>query len=130
MGRPREHRVLLVFSEAGARGRFLLASGALRVEQILQVPSDWAQSITSLAVDRQGNLIVTGSNLQGGFVSKLDPTGSTLLYSTYLGGQADSTNATGIAVSVSGEAYITGTTNSTSFPVRNALPGGKYLLVT
>jgi uncharacterized protein (TIGR03437 family) len=53
-----------------------IASGALRVEQILQVPSDRAQTVTSFAVDRQGNPIVTGSNVQGGFVSKLDPRGN------------------------------------------------------
>src|SRR5260370_31908371 len=35
-----------------------------------------AQSINSLAADRNGNLVVTGMNVQGGFVSKLDPLGA------------------------------------------------------
>jgi uncharacterized protein (TIGR03437 family) len=49
------------------------------------------------------------------FVSKLDPTGSHLLYSTYLGGsQADA--ALGIAVDSTGAAYISGGTGSPNFP--------------
>ena len=50
------------------------------------------------------------------FVSKLDPTGSLLLYSTYLGGsQAD--EASGIAVDSSGAAYVAGGTQSNNFPI-------------
>ena len=50
------------------------------------------------------------------FVAELDPTGSTLLYSTYLGGSgADQGN--GIVLDSSNNAYVTGYTMSTSFPV-------------
>jgi len=49
------------------------------------------------------------------FVTKLDPTGSTLVYSTYLGG-GDRDGGRGIAVDASGNAYVTGSTNSTDFP--------------
>ena len=49
------------------------------------------------------------------------PTGSTLLYSSYLGGSADSVDygdtGNGIAVDWFGDAYITGTTCSTDFPL-------------
>ena len=49
------------------------------------------------------------------FVTKLDPTGMRVVYSTYLGGsQAD--GATGISVDGSGNAYVTGTTGSADFP--------------
>jgi hypothetical protein len=49
------------------------------------------------------------------FVAKLNPTGSTLVYSTYLGGNwFDEGN--GIAVDSSGNAYVTGSTGSTNFP--------------
>jgi len=41
------------------------------------------------------------------FVSKLDPSGSKLIYSTYLGGAGCAT-ATGIAVDTNGNAYVTG----------------------
>ncbi len=50
------------------------------------------------------------------FVSKLNPTGSALVYSTYLGGSALDACA-GIAVDDSGNAYVAGTTYSTNFPV-------------
>src|SRR5258708_17853345 len=50
----------------------------------------------------------------GGFVTKLDPAGSALAYSTYLGGVYDW--GTGIAVDASGNAYVTGLTYSASFP--------------
>ncbi|PYX68867.1 MAG: hypothetical protein DMG72_22105, partial [Acidobacteria bacterium] len=54
------------------------------------------------------------------FVSELAANGSALLYSTYLGGNAyDQGN--GIAVDSSGEAYITGSTRSSNFPVVGAL---------
>ena len=57
------------------------------------------------------------------FVVKLSPDGSTLVYSTYLGGnhQAHSCTTcqdigTGIAVDTAGAAYVTGSTDSTDFP--------------
>ena len=49
------------------------------------------------------------------FVTKLDPTGTQLVYSTYLGGSF-SDGATGISVDSSGYAYVTGATSSTDFP--------------
>jgi len=52
----------------------------------------------------------------GGFFTKLDPTGSSLLYSTYLNGSGtDRLNA--VAIDTNGNAYITGSTTSTDFPV-------------
>jgi hypothetical protein len=90
-----------------------------------------------IAVDPTGAVYVTGStgsadfpttpgvfqaSLNGdydAFVAKLDPSGSTLMYSTYLGGaRRDSGN--GIAVDASGSAFIIGLTASTDFP---ATPG-------
>ncbi len=50
------------------------------------------------------------------FVTKLNAAGSALIYSTYLGGNGyDQGN--GIAVDSAGDAYITGTTGSTDFPI-------------
>ncbi|HSY73963.1 MAG TPA: SBBP repeat-containing protein, partial [Dongiaceae bacterium] len=54
------------------------------------------------------------------FVAELDAGGSNLLYSTYLGGES-SDAAYGIALDSSDNAYITGFTFSTNFPVQNAL---------
>jgi hypothetical protein len=56
------------------------------------------------------------------FVTKLDPTGSTLAYSTFLGaaeseeGAGGSEAASGIAVDPDGRAYVTGLTTSEAFP--------------
>jgi hypothetical protein len=49
------------------------------------------------------------------FVTKLAPSGSSLVYSTYLGGDGFDDGA-GIAVDGSGSAYVTGGTDSTDFP--------------
>lgn len=54
-----------------------------------------------------------------GFVSKLSSDGSSLIYSTYLGGTLNGAN-TAIAVDASGEAVVVGRTGSMDFPVVNA----------
>jgi CSLREA domain-containing protein len=93
-----------------------------------------------IAVDSQGNSYVTGvassslfpttpgafqttSNFGGAFITKLNSTGTNLVYSTYLGGSNGNgtTTGTAIAVDLSGNAYVTGRTSSTDFPVVNAL---------
>jgi hypothetical protein len=53
------------------------------------------------------------------FVAKLNPTGSALLYSTYVGGTSDD-YASSVALDASGAAYIMGATNSGDFPI---MPG-------
>ncbi|HTD47799.1 MAG TPA: SBBP repeat-containing protein [bacterium] len=86
-----------------------------------------------IAVDGSGNAYVTGATdstnfpttagAYGGgvdaFVTKLNPSGSALIYSTYLGGSGDDWGQ-GIAVDGSGAAYVTGHTSSTNFPTANA----------
>jgi len=59
---------------------------------------------------------VAGFACQNAFVFKLDPTGSTLIYSDFVGGSGASTG-THIAVDASGNAYVTGATTSTDFPL-------------
>ncbi len=63
------------------------------------------------------------TNFSGGgdiFVSKLDPTGSNLIYSTFIGGSADDPEgmegADGIAVDNLGNVFLTGWTSATDFP--------------
>ncbi len=88
----------------------------------------------AIAADASGNAYVTGSTrdpnfpvtagafqqLPGSdwdaFVTKVAPDGKTLLYSSYLGGDADDTGYA-IAVDSSGRAYVTGVTSSANFPV-------------
>ncbi|MCG6550885.1 MAG: SBBP repeat-containing protein, partial [Candidatus Magnetominusculus sp. LBB02] len=61
---------------------------------------------TSLKAGRSGN----------GFITKLNATGTALVYSTFLGGST-ADNCRGIAVDSSGSAYVVGRTASTDFPV-------------
>ncbi len=63
-----------------------------------------------------GAFDVTYNGFHDVFVTKLDSTGSTLLYSTYLGGGDHSDESEGIAVDAAGNAYVTGITRSSNFP--------------
>jgi len=86
-----------------------------------------------IAVDAAGSVYVIGNTgstdfpttpsafqttLHGGndaFVTALNSTGSTLLYSTYLGGTGGD-QGNGIAVDAAGNAYLVGNTSSRDFP--------------
>lgn len=99
----------------------------------------------SIAVDSAGNAYIAGKAestnfpttagafqtkypgaFSSGFVTKLNSTGSKLVYSTFLGGSggglcylangSQDDLARGIAVDASGNAYVTGCTDSTNFP--------------
>ncbi len=58
------------------------------------------------------------------FISKLDPSGGNLVYSTYLGGNGDDYGY-GVAVDASGNAYVTGETISADFPTKGPLQSVK-----
>jgi hypothetical protein len=94
-------------------------------------------NVTDIAVDSSGNAYLTGSALpnlpttpgaiqsaNGGdsdaFVTKLNDTGSDLVYSTFLGGSGTD-GGDSIAVDPLGQAYITGTTTSGNFPLMRPL---------
>ncbi|HVH50431.1 MAG TPA: SBBP repeat-containing protein [Candidatus Bathyarchaeia archaeon] len=101
-----------------------------------------ADSAGGIAIDSNGNVYVTGSTVSsdfpvvgavfqpvygGGnadaFVTKLDPTGANILYSSFLGGSnTESGNA--IAVDTAGSAYVTGQTCSLDFPLTNPEQAG------
>jgi len=105
-----------------------------------------------IAVDATGNVYVTGftastdfptspaafQTVFGGggfdaFVVKLNPTGSVLLYGTYLGGSGPDVGL-GITIDILGNAYVTGGTRSANFPTfgaaQTALAGGRDAFVT
>jgi hypothetical protein len=66
---------------------------------------------------------IQGSNT-GTFVAELAPGGSSLVYSTYLGGSSGHDYiASGIAVDGSGDAYVAGYTNATDFPTKDPIQG-------
>jgi len=55
------------------------------------------------------------------FVTKFNPQGSALIYSTYLGGSAGVDRGWAIAVDSAGAAYITGDTTATNFPIADPI---------
>lgn len=91
----------------------------------------------AIAIDSAGNAYIAGSTESqsfpttpgafqttgsfDAFVTKLNPTGSALVYSTYLGGTDDVDRAWGIAVDNAGNAYVAGDTKSDNFPVADAV---------
>jgi RHS repeat-associated protein len=98
---------------------------------------------TAVAVDPLGCAYVTGNTSSGfpttggafqttapssdtPFVAKLNPAGTALLYSTFLGGSSGNDQSTAIALTDCGcvddnfSAYVTGVTSSTDFPLASA----------
>lgn len=92
---------------------------------------------TAIAVDSSGSAYVAGfagstdfpvvnpmqlhlAGADDAFVTKFNPSGSALVYSTYLGGGSED-QAYGIAIDQAGNAYVTGRTNSSDFPLTNAI---------
>ena len=90
--------------------------------------------VIDVAVDARGATYVTGFTadaqfpttpgafmeertgfVSDAFVTKLSPDGTTLEYSTYVGGSSFD-QGTGIAIDGQGNAYVTGNTGSTDFP--------------
>jgi Beta-propeller repeat len=102
-----------------------------------------------IAVDPAGNAYITGSTIStdfpvtpgafqtgpgstfpidDAFVTKMNSTGTALIYSTYFGG-VNRDIATDIAVDTAGNAYVTGFTESPNLPttpdaLRTTIPGG------
>ncbi|MGH8560070.1 MAG: SBBP repeat-containing protein, partial [Methylococcales bacterium] len=92
-----------------------------------------AHESRAIAVDKSGNAYVTGvssgapiqnafqpvkQSFSDAFISKLNATGTALVYSSYLG---SAVSGYGIAVDGSGRAYVAGTTTYNRFPTMNAL---------
>ncbi len=98
---------------------------------------------TGVATDSAGNILVTGytsstdfptshpeqgalggcdqfAGCQNAFITKFDPTGKTLIYSTYLGGSVQD-RADAIAVDSVGNALVAGIATSADFPHAGAI---------
>jgi hypothetical protein len=96
-------------------------------------------NIASVTTDKTGNLYLTGSTTsldfpvqnplqscspgepcEDVFITKLDPSGTKLLYSTYLGGSREDDGAV-IRVDSAGNAIVVGTSVSQNFPAAGSL---------
>jgi len=115
------------------------ASRALVIDPILSYSTflggTFGDSAYGVAVDANGNAYIVGEtsstdfpvvnpfqakragDSSDAFVSKLNASGTGLVYSTYLGGSRGNSNGTGIAVDAAGNAYVVGSTTSSAFPV-------------
>ena len=99
---------------------------------------------TAIAVDSSGSAYVTGNvasedfplvnpiqnklsshAVDDVFVSKFNPSGSALVYSTYLGGGSEDAPYA-LAIDQAGNVYITGRTNSSDFPLTNAIQTTRF----
>jgi len=97
-----------------------------------------ADNATAVTTDSSGNVYVAGftnsvdfpiehgvqptsSGSPDAFVSKLDPTGHALLYSTYLGGSSRN-YGNAIAVDLQGNIIVAGTSSSNDFPHVGSVP--------
>ena len=97
--------------------------------------------ISAVGIDSEGDLLFTGqtyapdypvagsgkpsggSSTQQIVLTKLNPAGDTMLYSTYIPAAAYST-ATGLAAGQDGSAYVAGITSDPNFPVTSQNLGG------
>ena len=129
---------------------------SIRPDRRWSIPPTSAATILTrprapIAVDTAGNAYVTGNTIstdfpttsgafqtvkgasQDAFITKLDPTGSTLVYSTYLGGGLEDMGF-GIALDALGDAYVTGpllpVTSTTAGAFQRRHMRGRTILVT
>jgi hypothetical protein len=110
-------------------------------------PNGTTDVARAVAVDSQGRAYVTGtvtgtllyptgyqSTVAGGtdaFLLRMNTSGSNIDYATYLGGEGND-QGLGVAVDAAGDAYVTGSTQSTTLPTVNPLvsPSTYNLLTT
>jgi Malectin domain/Beta-propeller repeat len=95
-------------------------------------------AVRGAKIDSGGNIYLTGNTTSTNFpilnaiqptygggandawVAKLNPSGSSLIYSTYLGGSSDD-DGWDLALDVNDNVYVVGETSSTNFPIVNAI---------
>jgi hypothetical protein len=102
---------------------------AIAVDGAMPANAYVAGQTSSTNFPTAGTTVPQGQNAgtDDAFISKLNGTGSALVYSTYLGGALGDL-ATGIALDSSGNAYVSGITVSSNFPTTSGVlqttPGG------
>src|SRR5689334_6104358 len=123
-------------TKVDSSGSSLVYSTYLGGGKVINGTEDWGEAI---AVDNSGSAYVTGYTYSpdfpvttgafdtsraglAAFVTKFTPDGTSLVYSTFLGG-AGREQGQGIAVDVNGNAYVTGITESFDSPFTSAYEG-------
>ena len=118
------------------------SSGSLNYSTYFYEASGGTTGLNAIAVDGSGSAYVTGVALSDGtfpitstsicdpsvegwgcnfaFVTKFDPAGSTLLYSTFLGTN-NGADPKSIALDANGDAYVLASTSSSSFGLVNGI---------
>ena len=93
-------------------------------------------SVQGIQVDASGNLVIAGDTFASNYpvvngkpgalngteqiyITKLDPTGHTILYSTYIPASSFST-ANALVLDANGNAYVSGVTSASDFPLTSA----------
>ncbi len=76
--------------------------------------------VTKLGPDRNYN-----GGTSDGFVAKVDPSGTTVIYAGFIGGRQDE-RGEGIAVNAAGDAYVTGLSNSSRLASPRTVSPGSY----
>ena len=142
---PVQSRFVLQRSGKGKAPRFAFAVGQYRHDRDLIVDpgiqfttflgGSAHEAGNAIAVDANGNSYIGGTtqspnfpttpgafrrtgsanNFADAFVTKLNPAGTALVYSTFVGG-SNMEFGNGIAIDGGGNAYVTGTTKSSNFP--------------
>jgi hypothetical protein len=113
-------------------------SQVLRIDPLLSYSARLDATLSDITVDASGNAYLAGVTQSANFpttpgamqstfagvddvlIAKLDPTGSALLFATYIGGK-DYDSAASIALDSSGNVIVVGSTSSSDFPVNRAL---------
>jgi len=105
--------------------------------------SDLGESVLAMSIDAQGNMSIAGitqstdfpttagaaqtvsggGGSRDGFVARLDPTGTSLLYSSFMGGSRSEFVEHGIALLPDGSVLVAGVTLSPDFPGAGVLQG-------
>lgn len=127
------------FNSSGTALLYSTFIGGVGVPETVHNQGDYGKAI---AIDAAGNAYITGytyssnfpvtsgafqvtnkaatGDLATGFVTKLNPSGTALVYSTYLGGSVLD-QLTSIALDASGNAYVAGVTASSDYPVTSGV---------
>jgi hypothetical protein len=118
-----------------------LTSSGDRIVWATYLGGEGADSVTNLAVDASGNILLAGSTtsktlLRAGlgyqstpadiFVAKLSPDGGAMLAGTYFGG-ASGDSVAALKLDSSGNVYLAGTAGSAAFPTTEGAFQGQHL---